>query len=214
MDNSTTPVFTSGDFKNFNYIIRHKRNLLKAFNMFISCIHLFKDNEVSLDVDFIELKNRILQHDIDKFKPEIFYAYTKKFYNETDEKAEELKCQSKPFPDYMLAALDLDSKEKIEEEFEEAFNKHYSSNKHHPQYWKKNGGKMGDIDNCEMCIDFTAMSIKYGGNPVDYYNKNKNKLKKDFGDIINHDLISKILKVISENFKFKEVHEEDEQDDD
>ena len=106
MDNSQTPVFTSGDFKNFNYIIRHKRNLLKAFNMFISCIHLYKEAGIDIDIDFLKLKNRILQHDLDKFKPEIFYAYTKKFYNETDEKAEEFKCESKPFPDYMLDALD------------------------------------------------------------------------------------------------------------
>lgn len=212
MDNSQTPVFTSGDFKNFNYIIRHKRNLLKAFNMFISCIHLYKEAGIDIDIDFLKLKNRILQHDLDKFKPEIFYAYTKKFYNETDEKAEEFKCESKPFPDYMLAALDLDSKEKIEKDFEEAYNKHYSSNKHHPQYWKEHGGKMEDIDNCEMCVDFTAMSIKYGGRPYDYYTKNKKELQKDFGDIINYELIESILKVISDNYKFEEVHEQDEQE--
>lgn len=212
MDNSQTPVFTSGDFKNFNYIIRHKRNLLKAFNMFISCIHLYKEAGINIDIDFLKLKNRILQHDLDKFKPEIFYAYTKKFYNETDEKAEELKCESKPFPDYMLAALDLDSKEKIEKDFEEAYNKHYSSNRHHPQYWKEHGGVMEDIDNCEMCVDFTAMSIKYGGRPYDYYAKNKKELQNDFGNIINYELIESILKVISDNYKFEEVHEQDEQE--
>lgn len=214
MDNSTVPVFTTGDFKNFNYIIRHKRNLLKAFNMFISCIHLFKENKIDMDVDFINLKNRILQHDLDKFKPDIFYAYTKKFYNETDEKAQEFKCESKPFPSYILAALDLDTENKIERDFEEAFTKHYTSNRHHPQYWKDKGGKMEDIDNCEMCIDFTAMSLKYGGKPYDYYTKKKEELKKEFGDIINHDLISKVLNVISNAYKFEEVHEEDEQEDD
>lgn len=212
MDNSSTPIFTTGDFKNFNYIIRHKRNLLKAFNMFISCIHLFKNNDINMDVDFIDLKNRVLKHDLDKFNPEIFYAYTKKFYNETDEKAKELKCQNKPFPDYMLAALDLDSKEEIEDQFEEAYNKHYASNKHHPEYWKKMGKTMEDIDNCEMCIDFTAMSIKYGGRPYDYYKKEEKDLKKDFGNIINYELVESVLKVISENYNFQEVHEKDEQE--
>ena len=71
---------------------------------------------------------------------------------------------------------------------------------------------MEDIDNCEMCVDFTAMSIKYGGRPYDYYTKNKKELQKDFGDIINYELIESILKVISDNYKFEEVHEQDEQE--
>lgn len=213
MEINTPPIFTEGDMRNFNYIVRHKRNLLKAFNMFISVIHLIYKEVPDLDVDFIDLKNRVLQHDLDKFKPEIFYGYSKKYYNENSLMAERLGVRGKnsPFPEVVLASLDLDSKQKIEDDFKKAFEKHYNNNRHHPEYYKSKGGKMKDIDICEMCIDFTAMSIKFGGKPYDYYNDKKRELKREFKDIINYDLMSKILEVISSSFNFREVDEEDEQ---
>ena len=204
--------FTEGDFMNFNYIVRHKRNFLKAFNMCISCIHLFREANIDYTVDFSELKNRILQHDLDKFKPDIFYAYTDKFYNEVDLNVGKLDSKSSPLPDNVLAALSFDSKQDIEDEFEKAWTIHYTSNRHHPEYYKKHGGKMQDIDIFEMCIDFTAMSIKYGGKPYDYYKKKKSELVREFKNIINHDLLSKLLEIVSNSYKFRKIDEIDEQE--
>ena len=62
---------------------------------------------------------------------------------------------------------------------------------------------MEDIDIFEMAIDFTAMSLKFGGQPYDYYQKKKLKLEKEFGDIINYDLLSALTKMISKSYKFR-----------
>ena len=198
-----TILFSEGDFKNYDYIVKHKRNLLKAFNMCLTCILLCEDEKLEYSVDFKVLKDRVLTHDLDKFKPEIFYPYSKKYFDESDSEDEKYNYESSPLPDHVLAALDLDSYKDLKDDFEKAWELHYFNNRHHPEYYKENGGKMEDIDIFEMAIDFTAMSLKFGGQPYDYYQKKKPKLEKEFGDIINYDLLSALTKMISKSYKFR-----------
>lgn len=99
------------------------------------------------------LHNNIIgSHDGSKYSDYEFEAYRKNFYPIDDEEKEENK-----------------------EAFDEAWKHHYTVNNHHPEHWINELGnleKMSVEAVLEMICDLSAMSLKFGGNPFDYFKNN------------------------------------------
>ena len=158
--------FSEKDFEYFDYICEHKRNVMKAYNV------LMKNNpfdEVEKPMIDKVLKNRVLNHDLSKFSPEQFKPYRKHFYpNNKDEEESN--------------------------GFEEAWKYHYNNERHHPERY--NGEEnMRSLDVLEMCLDWYAMSLKFGDNTLEYYNNKKDELRKEHPWLIEEydGLITKVL---------------------
>lgn len=86
------------------------------------------------------------KHDIDKFEKDLYSSYV------------------------ILSWCSFRNKEipaENQDNLKRAINKHYKSNKHHPEYWKD----INDMDEgslTEMCADWCSMSEEYGNNPLDW----------------------------------------------
>ena len=107
-----------------------------------------------LRVPYLILAYKVKEHDKSKYSEEEFNGYRQWFYPCSDE-------------------------EKNKELFDEAWEHHYTTNQHHPQYWMID---MAPIAIAEMLLDWEAMSMKFGGNTYDYYIKERDKkgfTKKD-----------------------------------
>lgn len=167
--------FDDKEFEYFDYIIEHKRNLMKAYNMFTEIYEYSTSLGLGLmdKEDFSQLRNRVLDHDLSKFGKEEFEKYRMYFF-----------CN------------DGVDKKIFEKGFKEAFRSHYTNNSHHPQYHLEHGTKMSRLDIIEMVLDWTAMSIKFNDNPYLFYKGKKDSLVKDFGDIINHEMVEVLVKNI------------------
>lgn len=169
--------FSNKEFEYFDYIVEHRKNLMTAYNMFAE---MYRRHSTDLKMglmnkaEFVELKDRVLNHDLSKFGKDEFNKYRLYFFNEDG-------VNKKPF----------------EKGFKEAFKSHYMNNPHHPQYHLEHGTKMSRLDTVEMVLDWTAMSIKFNDTPSAFYAMKKDSLIKEFGDIINHE----IVEVLVENIK-------------
>ena len=117
-----------------------------------------------------ELENRIKNHDNSKWSNDEFDAYRRHFHSVSDKE-----------------------KEDSEEDFKKALNHHYMVNDHHPEYWKNTD--MPNIAIAELICDWEAMGRKFGGNPLEYFEKNKAKLKTKMNEY-SYNTIYKALKNI------------------
>lgn len=187
------------ELDNIDYIFNHKLNIIKAFNLLLKVVN--KVNLRDLEIDFEELKGRILTHDMDKLKPEIFFPYTKKFFTKKEDNETAYYTSNSVVPDHLLSSLNIGNSEKFNNEFNNAANNHYSHNRHHPEYFVINGGIMDDTDIAEYCIDLTAMSMTNDNTAYDYFMSKIQSLKKEFGDIMNVERVAEVLKVMSETTK-------------
>lgn len=149
--------FSPKEFEYFDYINEHRRNIMICLNL-LSQYHngLMTNNAgVTWREQIKTLKNRVLQHDLSKFDPIEFYEYQKAFYPDEGEKKGKL---------------------------EYAWVNHYSKNSHHVEYHERFETQVTEMDIIEMALDWSAMSLKFGGCPLEYYRENKEtKLKKKFG---------------------------------
>ncbi len=143
----------------FAYINEHKNNVLKAYE------NLFKANsnffEISGNTDILEAMglletNHLLeQHDDTKYSDEEFDAYRVKFYPTKDE-AEKY-------------ATDEAYKTIADENFNKAWEHHYTNNDHHPNFWAKKNENEALVPNTDMemqaivhmICDWQAMSYKF-----------------------------------------------------
>lgn len=128
------------------YVLEHKKNVFKTCWSKGLYLHAFT-------------------HDLSKFRPSEFIPYARYFYG------------SYP-PNALLKDIgykNIKTKEKIKEDFEKAWQLHYSRNKHHPEYWSD--GKIPHKYIIQMICDIEAMSLKFGGTAQEYYLKNYNKFK-------------------------------------
>lgn len=141
-----------------SYIIEHINNVKKAFDIYGELLC----NE--LELDYIETRNQIAQHDESKWNTEEFDLYRAKFHPYKNEK---------PISDY---------------EFNKAWLHHIHNNPHHPQYWiyyddetnKVSVYDIPDIYIAEMLCDWIAMGYKFNDTCYNYYNKKgKDKLFTD-----------------------------------
>lgn len=131
------------------YIKEHIQNVRNSYNDRKSKIQLVLGLS---EGDMQELENRIKNHDNSKWSNDEFDAYRRHFHSVSDKE-----------------------KEDSEEDFKKALNHHYMVNDHHPEYWKNTN--MPNIAIAELICDWEAMGRKFGGNPLEYFEKNKAKLK-------------------------------------
>ena len=131
------------------YIKEHIQNVRNSYNTRKSKIQLVLGLS---EGDMQELENRIKNHDNSKWSNDEFDAYRRHFHSVSDKE-----------------------KEDSEEDFKKAWKHHYTVNDHHPEYWKNTD--MPNIAIAELICDWEAMSRKFGGNPLEYFEKNKAELK-------------------------------------
>lgn len=174
--------FNEKDYEYYNYIIEHKRNLMKSFDLFIRAEEILNGSQGSrltlLEIEEIQvLKDRILIHDLSKFSKEEFEPYRKYFFPTKEEEKE-------------ANHMGISAKCLNESSFNLAWKHHYENNPHHPENHTE---KMSKIDMVEMCLDWTAMGIKFNDSSLEYFRNKKGELEKQFGDIIDYSYVENIL---------------------
>lgn len=156
-----------------DYIKEHVNNVCTAFNNYFLTKSSQFAFEVLVNFTFFELesaikelsKGRIYEHDNSKYSDEEFEPYRAKYFPTEKEST----------------GLSDESKSLIEKEAGLAWIHHYRNNPHHPKYWvdeESNIPKDMDlISIIEMICDWEAMSMKFNGSTLEWYN-NKAKDEK------------------------------------
>lgn len=147
------------------YIDNHRANVKTAYD--VNGIAIGKALGLSI-ADMKQLKKQIEDHDISKYWDEEFEGYRQYFY---------------PVP----------GETKDKEKFDIAWKHHYTYNRHHYEAWLVNGQPtvMDPVYLAEMILDWEAMSRHFGGNPLDWYEKNKETItlhpitKKDVEQVLH-----------------------------
>lgn len=137
-----------------NYIVEHIKNIHKAYSLNEDILYSFCEDKSIMTM----LENQLVEHDQSKYTKEEFEAYRNRFH---------------PYENEIIN----------KENFDKAWLHHIHNNPHHWEHWvliEKNGEiKPLDIPLnyiLELCIDWTAMSIKFGGTPLEYYENNAHKI--------------------------------------
>ena len=117
-------------------------------------------------IDISELEINVIKHDDSKFSDEEFEPYANRWFGD------KLKTP----------------------EYEKAWEHHWQSNPHHPEYWQ--GNDMPDIYIIEMICDWLSFSIKKGDitELFDFYD---NKAKDDPEKMLSNKTKQSIEKYIS-----------------
>ena len=156
-------IYNTKEEKDYvEYVGKHIANVRKAYDN--------REFQLSTALNLtekerLELKDRILIHDKSKYSEEEFEGYRQWF-----------------FPSI--------GQVKNKEEFDKAWVHHYTVNDHHPEYWNKKD--MSNVSIAEMILDWEAMSINFGGNPLEYFEKNKENKQKEMS-INTFDIVDKTL---------------------
>lgn len=153
------------------YIKEHIGFVKKAFVMYFaplmdkSCIsNMLSDTQIKQAI--IDLAKVIDTHDASKFSDAEFDGYRMKYYPTKKEEVD---------PDF--PAL-------LEKRYDECWKHHYQTNWHHPEYWynfeTKEAKDMELVAIIEMICDWEAMSLKFGGTAMDWWeNKPDGKEEKE-----------------------------------
>jgi hypothetical protein len=140
-----------------NYIEEHKKNVAEIWK----CLQKrCKGNYLLDDFTYNIIDELIITHDESKKSGHEFSRYRAKFFPCKTEKTGDLK-------------------DSIEENFKYACNFHYNSNPHHWEFWvmvRDVPIKMPLKYVIEMLCDWSAMGLKFGDLPSNFYNKNKPKM--------------------------------------
>ena len=156
------------------YVEKHRNNMVKAYTEMLTCPTILElGNEV-----LILLKQRVVLHDISKFKAEEFDAYRKHFY-----------------------PISKKEKEENEEAFNRAWQHHYDVNAHHWQHrrynteFNKNDPEQV-VNVLENICDWIAVGYTYKNRPYQYYEKHKDIIElcpeeKKFFEHIIYDGVDK-----------------------
>lgn len=171
----TKIMYTAKEKEYSVYIKNHINNVKKAFYNYGDIMLRALDYE-SPDV-YLELKNRIDEHDDSKWSMEEYELYRKKFY---------------PYPD---------EKEISSYDFNKAWLHHIHNNPHHPEYWiyYDNETKsvsiydMDDFSIIEMLCDWIAMGMVYNNTAYDYYRNNPKKK-----EVLSRNTRMKVEKILNE----------------
>lgn len=137
------------------YVQKHRIRMADAYKEMLSCPEVMNlGNEV-----LIMLKQRVVFHDITKFKAEEFDAYRKNF-----------------FP------ISKKEKEDNLENFEKAWQHHYDNNSHHWQHRRHNtefnkNDPEQVVNVLENVCDWLAVGYTYKNRPYQYYEKHKEKIE-------------------------------------
>lgn len=137
------------------YVQKHRIKMADAYKEMLTCPEVMNlGNEV-----LIMLKQRVVFHDITKFKAEEFDAYRKNF-----------------FP------ISKKEKEDNLENFEKAWQHHYDNNSHHWQHRRNNtefnkNDPEQVVNVLENVCDWLAVGYTYKNRPYQYYEKHKEKIE-------------------------------------
>ena len=124
---------------------------------------------------FKELDTAVREHDKSKFSQQEFVAYRMKFF---PTEAEKKQNGFKKF---------------AEEMFDLAWTHHKASNDHHWQNWKKESQEAAKLKVVHNLIDWMAMSIKFEGSPMEYYEKNKERIIiPKWAETLMYEIVEKI----------------------
>lgn len=136
-----------------DYVEQHRSNVKKAWNYIKEIDNPYIQNNIDI------ISENIDNHDLDKYKDDIFDSYRKKYFPINDEESNE-----------------------VMENIENIFKIHYSRNPHHWQYWLDDDGDLNDlmhnnedIDNdvmiayIEMLCDWCSFGLK-NNNPKEVRN--------------------------------------------
>ena len=173
-----------------NYIKDHINNVYIAFNnLFLSRLNQFEINSEYFTSDSLYQaiedlnKGRIQDHDLSKYSEEEFEPYRAKYYPTEKE----------------ISGLTDEAKSSIEKNADIAWQHHYNTNPHHPNYWiDKETGNPIDMDLIsivEMICDWEAMSMKFGGSTVDWYDTKADKEKKAMTDRTKN-IVEELLNIL------------------
>lgn len=134
------------------YIEEHINNVNKAWSLMKKNKDIMKyiGKEAGIDVAFMiaSLDNQIKAHDLSKFSVEEWEPYRMHHHSINDQEK-------------------IDSKA----DYEKAWEHHYTNNLHHWNWWAYNNQKDKMTLNyvIEMCCDWIAMSMKFGGDAYHWY---------------------------------------------
>ena len=139
-----------------DYINEHRKNVAEVWKR----VGELLVGEFGLD-DYIwfSIDALIVEHDNSKYDLEEFHGYRQYFY-----------------------PINSGGKDKLM--FNVSWNHHYHKNKHHWEYWVMEDGFVITMPFqyvFEMLCDWSAMSLKFGGVPSEYYEKNSSKMKLAIG---------------------------------
>lgn len=158
------------------YVQKHRIRMAEAYKEMLTCPEVMNlGNEV-----LIMLKQRVVFHDMTKFKVEEFDAYRKNF-----------------FP------ISKKEKEDNLENFEKAWQHHYDNNSHHWQHrrynteFNKNDPEQV-VNVLENVCDWLAVGYTYKNRPYQYYEKHKEKIElcpeeKEFFEYIIYSVDKKYI---------------------
>ena len=160
------PGIKQKELEYYNYCIDHIQNVQLAWSNIkkdSKCIDLIINSNLPGSIDKKEnypefestLDFQISSHDNSKFKDDEWDAYRKYFY-----------------------PINEDEKISASADFDFAWKHHYENNMHHWDHWYfKNMTNLMPLSYIvEMCCDWIAMSMKFGGTALDWYNSNKKKI--------------------------------------
>ena len=166
--------FTDADKQYLDYITEHKWNVMRAYNRLLECQDVLNLTDELLE----DVKSDVIDHDVTKYSTDEFEAYRDKF------------------------TLKLEGVN-IEEAFDQAWEHHYNTNPHHPEYW---AGPTTAESRCMprsaiigMCLDFYAMSLKFKDSSHTYFINKKEKLAKETPFLVDSfEFIEKILAALND----------------
>lgn len=134
-----------------SYVDDHRDNVKRAWNMIKDNVHIIdyiktQTNNISFLIATID--SFINAHDMSKYSLAEWEPTRINFYPVDDQEKED-----------NIAA------------YEKAWEHHYTTNMHHWNWWAKTGNKdkMSLEFVIEMCCDWVAMSIKFGGDAYHWY---------------------------------------------
>lgn len=139
--------------KYLDYVDEHRENVMKAFEKNGKRYMLLLGVP---EKDYDMIKAQIQSHDLSKYGKDEFEPYRNRFFPKKDE----------PY--------DRDG-------FEKAWIHHYMNNPHHWDFWQGIDGeepremKLNYL--VELLADWEAMSMKFGGTPLTYYESKYESIK-------------------------------------
>ena len=141
------------------YIYNHIKNVNLAWDRMKNnnaCVEVLKNYFAYYELAIIECNDLIAQHDASKFGMEEFEPYRKHYYPVSSEE-----------------------KNNSINEFNRAWEHHYTNNLHHWNWWYENNmmNSMPLQYVIEMICDWEAMGYVFGNTSLEWYEKNKNKIK-------------------------------------
>lgn len=149
-----------------DYLEKHLKHIARAWSIIEQgCRGMrFLSDDYAYDL----LRRQVESHDVSKFSEMEFTRYRKHFYSVKGEK---------------------------ELDFDIAWQHHILHNSHHWEGWVEGEDKTPpygkEIDCVHMVINWMAMSFHFGGDPREYYEKNRDTIK------LSEDSISFIYEIFS-----------------